>query len=117
MLSIDILSRDIAGDISAGESFITLSKFRRDPQVLIDGRARDIAWAYRAIGDGVRGVDGTRVKLEFTIQSGMRVTTPSSITRFVYRQMYGLGAPKAPTLSEAQRTHADTETRLAGVGL
>jgi len=115
-MDLSILSRSIMDDIAAGEEFVTLSQARRDRQLRIDGRDRDLSWCYRATGEGVRGADGTRVILESTTQSGLKVTTPSAITRFVYYQIHGSTKPTASPADSA-RAHVRAERSLAGAGL
>lgn len=115
--SSELPSNSIAEDIAAGQGFISLSKARRDHRLQIDGRTRDLAWIYRAISRGVRGAAGNRIPLEFTIMSGVRVTTDGCIRRFVARQMQSCTTAPPPSQSQIDRAHADTESRLAGAGL
>lgn len=108
----DHLSRDIHGDVAAGEQLLTLRQALKLPELANprDGQPHSVSWIHRAHLSGVRGAGGRRVKLEAVTRSGVFVTSPSAVRRFLHRQI----AEAEPDKSLAPKSRLDVDRQLAG---
>ncbi len=118
------LDRSILDDFANGEEAVSLKSVCHDPRLKIDGKARSIGWAYRAVNRGVRGKNGELVALEFAIVGSARVTSASAVKRFLYRlnqsivnQTNETAAAKAAVKAQLAKPRNAVERELAAAGL
>lgn len=107
----DPMERSILDDLADGEAPLSMNSARRDARLCIDNRPHDLSWIFRATSRGIRGT-----VLESTKIGGARVTTTSSIARFIARQA-GSQNSSIQKSQATHRAHEAAERRLASCGL
>jgi hypothetical protein len=114
----DIYTRDIWGDLAAGEPALTLNEVRNLPALRRGKRRPDLCTLHRWITTGARPADsgGDRVKLEYFQPGGHgRHTTSSAVVRFL-RALSSSAPQQGPSPATLAKAHVEAERRLAAAG-
>jgi hypothetical protein len=114
-----VTSETLLQEIAAGEGEYLTRAARRIPS-LRQGKPATLSCLLRWVLDGVRGPEGTRVKLEAARLAGKWVTTPGAVRRFVLAQTPADSAgevPKRRTEAQALRAAEKAGERLKAMGV
>lgn len=98
---------------------ISLNQARNLPALKRTGRGDqrpDPATLHRWCRDGVRGADGSRVRLESVRVGGKRMTTSIAVERFITRLNRGGPAPLAEA-DAVKIAHEQSEAELNAAGI
>jgi hypothetical protein len=101
-------------EIAAGEGEYLARAARRMPSVR-QGKRTTLSCILRWVLDGVKGPDGSRIKLEAARLAGKWVTTPGAVRRFIAAQTPR--DPEAPAPVPRTPGHRRRAAERAGAAL